>query len=325
MFSTSTKRDMAALYTLGKKHAQADDLALGLLAAIACRDIPSIDRLFAWGADPLRTGLSTTPLSAACASCELGLARRVLDACPAGSLERDGEASPLIAAVSHPDETTSLALVALLLDRCDPRKASKTTKFKQATPLMVAALLGRARAIELLGPASAPWEPSNDLLKLSPLALATHNGHHDAVKALLALGHEREQCFALGTASPLHCAAMRGDAELVALLAPFSDPNAQDEHGRNPALVAACSYNRAALAKLLPLTNPDQVDHEGISLRTLNDPASRAGFVLWWRASRGSKDTMDFLRGWFASHQTRAELDQAAKPGEKRRTARARI
>lgn len=129
------------------------------------------------------------------------------------------------------------ALTTLLAHGANPEMANS----RQEKPLDLAAQYGRLQVVqmlirahpELLRPYKRNMEQSNDgeILSLSPLHLASRNGHKAVVEVLLAAGIDVNLLTTTGTA--LHEAALCGKDTVVKALLDFgANINVTDNEGR---------------------------------------------------------------------------------------------
>jgi ankyrin repeat protein len=245
----------------------------------------------------------------------------LIENCPAGSLERVGSISALSAAAALKDEDLSLTMIRLTLERCDPRLA-RVFGYGSKTPIMAAAQLGHARAIEILGQAVAPWECAG--LMDTPMSCAAEAQSPKAIRALLAFGRPEEQCQppCHKAPSPLGIVCMLESdhtAECARLLAPTSSHVSVNGESA-PAVLAATHARPDALEAVLPWAPYPCLDDRGRSLLEIaQDQNKKRPYVEY------VEKCLALVQRWTTAHQERLALEALAQAAPASRLGTPRI
>lgn len=155
-------------------------------------------------------------------------------------------------ALHHAAGIGDIQLLKLLLSR----GVAVDSESESGTPLVWAAGHAQKDAVKVLLEHNAnPNLETED--GITPLLSAVAAGSLACLEQLIEAGAKVN--ISAGGATPLHIAADMGNTDIINCLAKAgADPNAADEDGQKPILVAAARGNRSAVEILYPLTTPVQ-------------------------------------------------------------------
>lgn len=181
------------------------------------------------------------------------------------------------------------------------------------TAMLKAAKAGFAEGVELLLPLSDPAKKDCIMRTALMLCLAEGRANREVAK-LLAPAQGRIACLRGHT--PLMEAAGQGDAEMVGILLPWSDPLAVDADGRDALMAAAAAGRLEAVRLLLPVSDLGRSRPRGAS-----SSGGRSGSAE--ELAEGFPEVAAFIRQWRAAAREREEIGGQVQEGaEQARPAR---